>query len=56
MEQFFHMFVNLITSIWGVLGTVSFTVNGLPVTLSAILFAFLVVGIVINVFWKGAKT
>lgn len=45
-------FVDLIE----LLNSISFTVGNISVSYGGLLFAFLVVGIVVSVFWKGAKT
>lgn len=55
MEKFFQMIVDFMISVWNLLGTVAFTINGMSVSFSALIFAFLLISIVINVFWKGAR-
>ena len=55
MEKFFEMIVDFMISVWNLFGTVVFTINGMSVSFSALVFAFLLISIVINVFWKGAR-
>lgn len=40
----------------GLLNSVQLSVGAINVPLGGLIFAFLVVGIVVSVFWKGAKT
>lgn len=56
MEQFFIMFANLWRRLLGLLDRVQFTVGGYTVSVYSLILAFLVLGIIIGVFWKGAKT
>ena len=56
MGQFFDLVIQFITQLWDKLGTVKFSAYGVDVPLTALIVAFLVTGMVINVFWKGAKT
>lgn len=56
MTEFFVMFGNLWKSIIDTLSLCTFEINGFTVSLPAVWFALLVVGLVITVFWKGAKT
>lgn len=56
MEKFFIMFANLWRSLLGLLDRVKFTVGGYTVSVYSLILAFLVLGIIIGVFWKGAKT
>ena len=53
-------FVILIRDFWvdliDLLNSIQLTVGAIKVPLGGLIFAFLVVGIVISVFWKGAKT
>lgn len=56
MGDFIVMIRDFWVAIFDTLGSVSFEVNGIIVNLSALLFAFMVTGIVISVFWKGART
>lgn len=55
MEQFFELVVDFFVSVWNLFDAVVFTIGGMSVSFSALVFALLVVGIVINVFWKGAR-
>lgn len=56
MGEFFELFGNFWKSIFNLLNQYSFDFNGISVSLSAIMFVFLVVGLVVTVFWRGAKT
>ena len=56
MGEFFVMIRDLWVDIFATLEAVQFEVNGMIVSLPALLFAFMVTGIVIAVFWKGART
>lgn len=55
MEKFFEMIVDFMISVWNLLDAVVFTIGGMSVSFSALVFAFLLISIVINVFWKGAR-
>lgn len=56
MGKFFVMIRDLWIDIFSTLEAVQFEINGMIVSLPALLFAFMVTGIVISVFWKGART
>ena len=56
MGEFFVMIRDLWVDIFATLEAVQFEINGMIVSLPALLFAFMVTGLVIAVFWKGART
>lgn len=56
MFEFLLFIRDFFLDLIGLLNSISFTVNGISVSYGGLLFAFLVVGIVVSVFWKGAKT
>lgn len=56
MLGFFDLVAKLWTDIWTLFDNVIFYINGLPVSLGGILVCLLIFGLVLSVFWKGAKT
>lgn len=56
MGQFFTMIGNFWRSIFNLFDAYPITIYGYEVSLTGILFAFFVAGLVITVFWKGART
>lgn len=56
MAQFFSMFAWFWGQIIGLFDTVILEADGIQASLTDILFALLVVGFVITVFWRGART
>lgn len=55
ITKFFDMLRDFWSGIFSKLNTTVFTVNGVNVSLSIILFAFLIISIVITVFWGGSR-
>lgn len=53
-------FVRMIALFWrnllNKLSMYTFEVNGLDVSIAALIFALLVIFLVVSVFWKGART
>lgn len=56
MDKAIAIVPQLWQDIFAKLETVQLDIGGMNVSLPAILFAFMVTGIVISVFWKGART
>lgn len=56
MTDFFEMFAGWWRSLWGLLDSVTFEVNGMTVSYGGMIFALLATGMVISIFWRGAKT
>lgn len=56
MTQFFNMLGGFWKDLLQVLDKFSFDINGFSVSLPSVWFAFMVIGLVVTVFWKGAKT
>jgi hypothetical protein len=56
MQDFFELFISFISDIFGLLNRFSIQSFGYSASLGSILIAFLVIGFVISVFWKGART
>ena len=59
MTDIFSIFVafkDLIAGYLGLLNNIVFNISGFSVSYGGIVFAVLVVGLVISVFWRGAKT
>ena len=52
----FVAFKQLIEGYLGLLNNIVFNISGFSVSYGGIVFAVLVVGLVISVFWRGAKT
>lgn len=55
MIDFFHLVTAFWSAVLGKLSEVKFTMYGIDVNLLAVLVAFFIVGLVITVFWKGAR-
>lgn len=56
MQRFFEMFAGFWGDIIDVFSNVTFTINKVNVNLAGLLFAPLVVGLAITIFWRGSKT
>ena len=56
MSNFFVLLVNFWKSLFGLLDKVVFEINGVDISLGTLVVSFLLVGLVISVFWKGART
>lgn len=56
MLEFFNMIRDFWSDILGRLNGVQISIGSIRVPFGGLIFAFLVVGIVVSVFWKGAKT
>ena len=56
MQDFFILFIDFLTDILSVLDSVELRIFNLPTTLLSLMVAFLVVGFVVSIFWRGAKT
>lgn len=56
MLESFELIANFWADIWTTFDNVLFDVNGLPVSLGGLLICLLIFGLVLSVFWKGAKT
>lgn len=56
MTAFFDFFVDMWTTLINLLSSVVFEFYGYQVNLMAIIFVVFVIGFVISMFWKGAKT
>lgn len=56
IKEFFRLIFDMFTKLFNVLNSIVFVINGLRVSFGAMIFAFLVLGLVITVFWKGART
>ncbi len=55
MTEALKFFVNAFRGILNVLEGCSFDMYGVTVNLAGVIFAFVVIGIVVSVMWKGAK-
>lgn len=53
---FVDLFFDIFNSLIGLLSSMTFSVYGIEVNYGAIVFAFLVVGFVVSVYWKGARS
>lgn len=56
MGGFFVLFANFWTSIFGLLMNVPIVIGSVTTSLFFFLFAVLATGMIINIFWGGAKT
>ena len=56
MTEFFEMFIVYISEFWFKLDEFGFEFFGFTVTLPSMIVSFLLIGLVISFFWKGAKT
>lgn len=56
MGDFFEMVVDLWKKIFGVFDAHPLDILGYKVSLTYAIFAFIVIGFVISVYWKGAKS
>lgn len=56
MDEFIRAFLGYIGDFWNLLNSFTFQVFGINVSWGAIIFASLVIGFVVSVFWKGAQT
>lgn len=56
MDAVFLLLRDLFVALIGQLNSISFKIGNISVSYGGLIFAFLVVGIVVSVFWKGAKT
>lgn len=55
MDRFFSLILDFFASILDTLDVVLFEYQNFEITLLGLIFAFLFLSIVINLFWKGAK-
>lgn len=55
MTEALRFFVDMFKSILQTLENCTFEMYGLQVNFAGIVFAFIVIGIVVSVMWKGAK-
>lgn len=56
MLEFFDLVAKFWSDIWTLFDNVIFYILDLPVSLGGILICLLIFGLVLSVFWKGAKT
>lgn len=56
MYQFILFIRDFFTDLIDLLNSITFNIGNVSVSYGGLIFAFLVVGIVVSVFWKGAKT
>lgn len=56
MTEFLDFFVYMWSRFLDLLGSVNVELYGYKVNILAVLFVILIIGFVISVFWKGAKT
>ena len=56
MLDFISMLADFWKSIFFVFDSHPLNIGGIEVSLTALIFAFLVIGFAISYFWKGAKT
>lgn len=56
MEDIFYFIRDMFMGYLGVLESIVFEVNGIEVNFLSLVVAFLIVGLIVAVFWKGAKT
>lgn len=55
MTDFVVFFSNMMSSLVSVLDSAKFSLYGFDVSIIGIMVAIIVVGLVISVFWKGAR-
>lgn len=56
MYEFFIFFRDCLADISGMLRSFSFSIGGISVSLLDLFLGFIAMGIIISVFWKGART
>lgn len=56
MALFLNTFIDFIADLLSQLSALKFSVGELQVDFLSVIFAFLVLGFTVNVFWRGAKT
>ena len=56
MLEFAELIASMWTKLLTVLDNITFQVGDITVSLPSLWFAMLVIGLVITVFWKGART
>lgn len=56
MGAFFVLMSNFYSSIFDLFSNTVFEIEGTKVSLGALIFVPLVIGLVISVFWKGSRT
>lgn len=55
MTSVFNFFFTQLQGFYDTLGTVTFDVYGINVSLTQILIGFICMGMIISFFWKGAR-
>lgn len=56
IKPILFFFRDLFLDLFGVLESIQFDVNGIHINYSSLVLAFLVIGLIVAVFWKGART
>ena len=57
MLEFFRILAGFVAGVWHVVfESMALEIGPYNVTYGGLIFAFLVIGLTINVFWKGART
>lgn len=56
MIEFFNLVARLWGDIWTLFEKTIFYIYDLPVSLGGVVVSLLIFGLVLSVFWKGAKT
>lgn len=56
MYEFFLFFRDCIAEISGMLRSFSFSIGGISVSIFDLFLGFVAMGIIISVFWKGARS
>lgn len=56
MLGFFELIKDFFVSIFALFDSYTFTVGNFEVSYFALVFALLVIGMVVSIFWRGAKT
>ena len=56
LGAFVDLFVSFFSQLFDFLSSMTFSVYGIPVNYGAVLFAVIVIGFVVSVYWKGARS
>lgn len=56
LGAFLDSLISMLSQFVGFLSSMTISVYGIDVNYAAIIFAFIVIGFVISVYWKGARS
>ena len=56
LGTFLDSFISILSQFVGFLTSMTISVYGIEVNYAAIIFAFIVIGFVVSVYWKGARS